>query len=592
MAGWKSFLEGYTRYYRQTRIQLILSLSFTGVAILGLLGFGFALFFRFSQLSNQQMMEQGQTILNQVNLSLDNYLRDAMRVSDTLYYRVIKSTDLATDDFQEALQLLYESNKNALVSLAVFGADGSLVAGAPLPELKDSASPKNQDWFQSALEQSEVFHFSNPQVENLFYNSSYRYQWVISLSRKVDLVKLGRLEDGVLLLNLSFDGIGELFQEANSPSLGYSYLMNPQGELIYHPQLQKIYSGLAQENHLTALSYGDGSQEEYYQGQRRQVTVKTVGYTGWKLVNVMPLETVASHSLQLALFFLFTLLFSVFLLVYLNQYLSHKISVPIKALETMVQSLDYGQELPELTQNSPYEIQRLHHAISSMVSTSHHLMADIIAQEEDKRRIELEVLHSQINPHFLYNTLDSVIWMTENQRNQEASALVTSLGKLFRIALSRGQSIIPLKDEMEHASHYLAIQQVRYRNSFETQLILEDQVADCRCLKLIIQPILENAIYHGVAFGQDEGEIVVRAFQQGETLVITVQDNGCGMRQEAVEKLLSGGYQGETSRGSGIGFYNVHKRIQLSCGQDYGLSLESEPDEGTCVTITLPLDKI
>ena len=243
----------------------------------------------------------------------------------------------------------------------------------------------------------------------------------------------------------------------------------------------------------------------------------------------------------------------------------------------------------EFTEDGCYEIQRLSHSIRSMVSTMRHLMDDLIQQESRKRRSELEVLQSQINPHFLYNTLDSVIWMTEAGRYEEAIQMVSSLARFFRISLSQGKSVIPLKDELEHARNYMNIQQVRFKNKFETRITADPNTEGIYCLKLIVQPILENAIYHGMASAEDDGLISVHAVRQGEDLIIEVSDNGMGMRPELAASLLDADRPEIRTKGSGIGIRNVHQRFRLTFGRAYGLTIWSEPDEGTRVTIRLPV---
>ncbi len=224
-----------------------------------------------------------------------------------------------------------------------------------------------------------------------------------------------------------------------------------------------------------------------------------------------------------------------------------------------------------------------------MVSTMRHLMEDIIAQEEQKRRSELEVLQSQINPHFLYNTLDSVIWMTEAGRQEEAIQMVTSLARLFRISLSRGSSVIPLADELEHARHYMTIQKIRYKNRFTFDVQAGPEVEGLYTLKLIVQPLLENAIYHGLSAVEDDGHIRVTARRMDDRLVIDVEDDGMGMPPEVAAQLLEDYRPAVKTSGSGIGIRNVHRRIQLTFGKEYGLQVESEPDEGTRVRIILPV---
>ncbi len=586
-----SIMERWGKFYRRSSIQVILSLSFTAVAVAGMIFLGLTLFLRFSASNNAQLAKNSQRVLAQVNLNLDAYLRGMMRVSDTMYYRVIKNADLDSDSLDAQMALLYENNRDSLVSIAVFAQSGELVSATPLATLKKSVSPQRQDWFAAAVDRIENLHFSTPHVQNLFEDPDYRYRWVVSLSRQVELTRAGSIEGGVLLVDMSFSGIEQICKDVElASSDGYLYLIDGDGEIIYHPRQQLIYAGLLEENNRTAAGYEDGSHAETFGGAKRQVTVKTVGYTGWKLVGVVPADNIWDNYGQLLLFFLFVVLFSIFLLVFVNLHLSERISVPIKTLERAVKELEAGREEVDIDVSGPYEIEHLGHSIRSMVSTMRHLMDDIIEQEAQKRRSELDVLQSQINPHFLYNTLDSVVWMTENGRTDEAILMVTSLARFFRISLSRGSNIIPIADELEHARHYLTIQKMRYKNKFSAVIAAEDGVEGLYTIKLIVQPILENAIYHGMAYADGDGEIAVRARRDGEDVVIEVADNGPGMPEETVERLLDQSYAAAPgTKGSGIGLRNVHQRIRLTFGEEYGLAIHSEPDAGTTVCIRLPV---
>ena len=587
-AFFKGFVGKVADRYRKMSIQMVISLSFTAVAVVGMVFMGLSLYLRFYTTAETLAEDNSQRVLAQVNLNLERYLHRMMRISDTMYYRVIKNTDLAEGTFIDGMELLYEENRDSLVSIAVFEKQGGSVSAVPLAGLKTSAAPQTSGWFQSAMAKMENLHFSTPHIQNIFDDPDYRYRWVVSLSRYVQLTRDGVTESGVLLVDMSFSGIEQVCQGVELANGGYLYLIDSDGELIYHPRQQLIYAGLLEENNLQAAGYRDGTCREKFQGQMRQVTVKTVGYTGWKLVGVVPAEELGATSRQTFLFGLALLLFSVFLMAFLNFRISAHISDPIRRLEQAVKELEAGTENVEIEEGGCYEIQRLGHSIRSMVSTLHHLMDDIIQQEGQKRRSELEVLQSQINPHFLYNTLDSVIWMTEAGRYDEAIQMVTSLARLFRISLSRGKRIIPLADELEHARHYMTIQQIRFKNKFTTQISAEPGTEGLYTLKLIVQPILENAIYHGMAAAEDDGLITVTARREGETLLIEVADNGMGMRPEVAASLLDEDRPDVRTTGSGIGVRNVHRRIQLTFGAQYGLTILSEPDEGTTVQIRLP----
>ena len=577
-----------SRRYRTMSIQMVISLSFTAAAVAGMVLMGLSLVWRYSAGTEQLVRENTERVLSQVNMNMDSYLRRMMRVSDTMYYRIIKNADLATQSLDEGMELLYEENRDELVSIAVFDSKGALVAGTPLTALKEGADPASSDWYQAALDKMENLHFSTPHIQHLFADPDDSFRWVVSLSRYVQLTREGSTYSGVLLVDMGFSGIEQVCRDVELAGGGYLYLTDADGEIIYHPRQQLIYAGLESENNRANAALPDGSHAETFDGEKRLVTVKTVGYTGWKLVGVVPRTGAADDGGYIFLFGLSMLLFSAFLMAFLNFRISARIADPIRRLEQSVKELEAGAQQVNIREEGCYEVRRLAHSIASMVSTMRHLMDDIIQQEKRKRRSELEVLQSQINPHFLYNTLDSVIWMTEAGRYNEAIQMVTSLARLFRIALSRGRSFIPLADELEHARHYMTIQQIRYQDKFTATVTAEAGTEGLYTLKLIVQPLLENAIYHGMAGCEEDGRITVTARREGDDLVIDVADNGTGMPPEVAEHLLDENRPQTRSSGSGIGVRNVHRRIRLTFGEGYGLTVFSEPDEGTTVRVRLP----
>ena len=317
-----NFLDSMMRrlsvWYRRSSIQVVISLSFTIVAVIGMILLGSALLLRFSSSTDALLAEDSRRILDQVNLNLDSYLRSMMRVSDTMYYRVIKNADLAEDSIGAGMNLLYETNRDTVVSIAVFSQNGGLVSATPLSNLKRQARPEQQEWFTAAAEKIENLHFSTPHVQNLFEDPDYLYRWVVSLSRQVELTRAGAIESGVLLVDMNFGGIEQICKNVDLGESGYLYLIDGDGEIIYHPRQQLIYASLLRENNRAAAGYEDGIHREKFGGETRQVTVKTVGYTGWKLVGVVPAESLASNHIQLRLFGIFVVLFFIFFLDCLN----------------------------------------------------------------------------------------------------------------------------------------------------------------------------------------------------------------------------------------------------------------------------------
>ena len=368
--------------------------------------------------------------------------------------------------------------------------------------------------------------------------------------------------------------------------MGYVYLVNNDGELIYHPKQNLIFSNMLKENNLMASRYDDGVHEERFQGEERTVIVKTVGYTGWKIVSVTPKADLVRDFDSTKIMAVIIIILAVTLMIFANQFVALQIAKPLKKLENSLQGI--GVDLrPEIYIGGSPEIQHLGETIRSMVEQLRELTDDIVREQEEKRKSELDALQSQINPHFLYNTLDSIMWMIESERYEEAISMVHALGKLFRISLSKGKNIITVGDELLHARSYLDIQKYRYKNKFTSYFDVEEGIEKYKTIKLIIQPLIENAIYYGMEYMDGEGEIYIRAYTRGNDLFMEVQDNGPGMPREQVEKLLLENTE-TRSKGSGIGLRNVHQRIQLYFGWDYGLEIVSEPDEGTTVRIHLP----
>ena len=574
--------------YHHASIQLILSIAFTAVAVIGMLFLGMALLLRFSSSANEMAAESSQRVLAQVNWNLDSYLRNMMRVSDTVYYRVIKSADLEQSDtaqeLRDALKLLYAKDRDVLVSLAVFDESGELISATPLTELKNSVTPSREGWFTAAMERIENLHFSTPHVQHLFEDPDARYHWVVSLSRHVELTRGGVIQSGVLLVDMNFSGIEQICKDVSFfDGQGYLYLIDGNGEIIYHPRQQLLYAGLQEENNLTAAGYSDGTHTEIFQSQRRQVTVKTVGYTGWKLVGVVPAETLRDNYSQLLLFALFIVSFSIFLLVFVNLRLSEWITAPMKKLDHAVRELEKGVESVDFNVDGPYEVEHLSHSVQSMISTMRHLMEDVLHQEEEKRRSELDVLQSQINPHFLFNSLNTISYFCR-EKPEKARELLLALSSYFRSMLEDTDYMVTLDTELEHVKAYTMLEEARFEKRLSIEINADPEALRSCVPNLILQPIVENAVHHG-AMQREKGvgKVIVNVKREERSTRIDVIDNGPGMDYRIVQSL----YGGEKVEHTGIGMMNVQQRLISLYGKSYGLQIVTS-EEGTYVRMNIP----
>lgn len=630
-------------------IQGTILMAFTIISFVLLMILGLVLYQLFARRMRTSSVESTEQIVQQSVINLEDYLANMRRISDAVYYNVIKNADLSTDSIDREMDLIYEAHLEHLVSMALFTADGRLISASPIATTKENLDVTTQSWFTEALRKTDNLHFSTPHVENLFLDPAYRYRWVISLSRAVEIYENGTPTMGVLLVDMNYSTIDRMMERINQDSSGqYIYLTDSSGSLIYHPKQMQINYGILTENNINEAHYQDGHHQELYLGARRQVLLNSVSYTGWKMIAVIPASAYGVDAASLRFVVILLVSISLLVMIFVNQIVSRQISLPLNRLNRSIKRMEGGDVVPEdIYVGGSEEVEHLGRTLRSSMTRINQLMDDIVIEQEEKRKSEMDALQSQINPHFLYNTLDSIVWMIEGEHNRDAVFMVTQLASLFRISLSRGKNIIPLAQELKHAENYMNIQKVRYKNNFSVVFDIDENIRDYLSVKLIIQPILENAIYYGVGdMDPDDGaEIRIRGWlipdtekekageggaAHGETydaapgqvaartarqpdpaeanagdrahrqmiqamsvgdIYIAVSDNGYGMPPEVCENLLK---DDEESRqrvpkhGSGVGLVNVHNRIRIRFGAQYGLMAASEPDEGTTITIHLP----
>ena len=585
----KKIRELLSHKSKKTRsMQMTISISFTVLSVCCMCFLGAMLYQQFTRKAENLTVENARQLLNQTTINLEDYLRNMRRISDAMYYTVIKNTDIGSESLEDAMTLLYEANKDKLVSVACYTNDGRLTAASPIATEKTGVDVSSQKWFQDAEGELENFHFSTPHVQNLFDDPSYRYYWVVSLSRTVELTRNGNSLLGVLLVDMNYSSIEQLLEKANSDTSGeYVYLMASDGEIIYHPKQNMIHMGMYQENNNKAAGYEDTTVEENFRGEKRLVTVKTISYTGWKLVSVVPMKSFSMGMTGMRNLVVLLVALTVLAAVLLNQMVSARISKPLRRLNNSVKEWEAGNMNPDIYIGGSMEVEHLGKTLQSTVSQIHQLMDDIVVEQEEKRKSELDALQSQINPHFLYNTLDSIVWMITGERYDDAVFMITQLASLFRISLSKGKTVIRIEDEVKHAQNYMNIQKIRYKNSFEVDFQIEEEILDGCIVKLVLQPLLENAIYYGMEYMDGEGEIHVRGYRKDKDIYLEVEDNGLGMPEEEAAELLNG-KERPHKHGSGVGLVNVHSRLKLRFGENYGLLIHSCPDEGMLVQIHIP----
>jgi two-component system sensor histidine kinase YesM len=563
-------------------IQFGITAAFVFLSVIVMLLVGIVLYEKFASTAEQNAVLNTQQIIQQISFNLEAYLSGTAETFELIDEKIQKARRFPDPLLQGELDTVLDTRKD-IVSIAFFSKEGKLIADIPTGELRKNTNVTKQSWFlEASLYPDDVF-FSSPHIQNLFKG---QYPWVVSLSKGVTLEQGGRMVEGVLLLDVNFRTIDTLMQKVSLGQKGYVYIIDSKGNIVYHPKQQLIYAGLKNEDVERAMTISNDFYKDNSSGEERLITVQTIPNIGWNVVGVSYMDEIVTTTKELTKFIFWLMLAVLIFVVLLAYYLSSQFSRPIQSLEKSMKLVEQGDFSTPIHVRGYDEVEKLSTRFNIVVSRVRQLMDQIVKEQEEKRKSEFEVLQAQINPHFLYNTLNSVVRLAGSGKNEEVVTMITSLSKFFRVSLSKGNNVIPIRDELEHIRNYLIIQKIRFKNKFEFEINTPDEVMELQTLKLLLQPIVENAIYHGIERMVDQGWIQISVKLIGNKVRFQVKDNGLGIPPDRLCTLLTGDRSGQ---GLGVGVRNVFERTRLFYGEGYGLEIESELEEGTRVNIWIPV---
>ena len=432
-----------------------------------------------------------------------------------------------------------------------------------------------------------------------------RYPWVVSLLRRVP----GGA--GWIQVDLNYAIIEDLCRDIQLGKSGYVFIVDATGDIVYHPRQQLVYGGLRTERIPEILALHGGSLSVRVDG--RDVLYSAVGTqrTGWTVVAVSRIDELFAGANRAEYTFIMLAIACFAVSVLASSLVSTRISRPIESLRRSMQAVESGNFDIDITVNCRNEVWELARDCDIAVKKVRDLIEENSRDAEQKRLLELRALQAQINPHFLYNTLDSIIWMMELGETGKAIDVTSALAKFFRLGINRGSEVIAIRTEAEYLETYLSIQKTRYEKRLDYEISFDPAIQGLRILKLLVQPIVENAIYHGIKNKEGPGLVRVMGRLEGNVVVIRVDDDGVGMSEaqlaELRRSLAEGASAGTRPAGEGgekrerpapvldvahsfgVGALNVQDRIRLYFGPDYGLSYESRAGLGTTATLRIPV---
>ena len=362
---------------------------------------------------------------------------------------------------------------------------------------------------------------------------------------------------------------------------GYCYIADKEGNIVYHPQQQLIYAGLKEEQSENIRNYEDGTHTE----DGIIYTIRSLDNCDWRIIGVSYVdELIESKVAGMIRAVLFVAVMVILATALSGSILAKSFSRPAKQLAAAMRRFVREAESFEFYPvKGTEEIVALSDSFGQMVLQIQELMEKVRNEEITLRKTELSALQAQINPHFLYNTLDSVAWMCEVGRTNEAIEMVNALARLFRISISKGHELITVDQELQHAECYLKIQKFRYKNQFNYTFKVDERCRGYLCNKISLQPLIENCLVHGLDVSE-EGEILIEVYENDDEIVMAVSDNGVGMTEEQCEEIL----KKDVHKKGGIGIKNVNDRVKIYFGERYGVTITSELDEGTRMELHMP----
>lgn len=571
-------------------IRTAILLSYFLIAMISLLVFAFVASHYTEKTVLENAEEYSSQLISQVNNDIDSYMgylrNTAVLISSNSdVHDFLFGTDDydENNDLKERIVAQFETimdTRDDIVNIGIIGENGKYILNQGYYRLNENVDLENVDWIQRARSNYGTIQISSSHVQNVVDG---RYEWVVTLSRGLEN-QYTKESEGVFFVDLNYSAISELCDSISLGSRGYIYIVDSEGNLIYHPQQQLLYSGLKSEHIEEVLNTTETS---FVTGDGKLYCVSRSSDTGWTVVGVAYTAELLKNSSETSKIYFISALFILLAALALGSYLSTAITRPIKQLSDSMREVEKGNfERAKLEVRGENEISRLNTNFNLMTAEIKHLMDQNLEEQRQKRKSELMALQAQINPHFLYNTLDSIIWMAEWGKNKEVVTMTSSLAKLLRQSISNQNEMVRVEDEVEYTRSYLVIQKMRYKDKLEYDIVVEPKILDFRVAKLILQPLVENAIYHGIKYKEGKGKVLVEGFLRGSELILRITDNGIGMNEQRLAQIFE---KRETDRKrNSVGVLNVHERIRLYYGKEYGLTFESVEGMGTKVEIHIP----
>jgi two-component system, sensor histidine kinase YesM len=496
-----------------------------------------------------------------------------------LLYMLNHKTDYRTDEFGRVLRNFITSRDDIEVIDLVLE-DAYYSVGAK----KINRLERINQRLQGSLGQPLWLPTKSEEIEILSGKFKKNY---FTLSRKV--VDFNTLEDyGYLLIDLEEVILEQAYSGLLDNEEAEVFICDDQGNIISHSNKSKIGGSIKDEPYAKeVLADKNGHNYVQYKTTIGKVAIySTIENNGWKIIKTISTDYLYEEINRIQKYLVIGGVVYSLVIIFYILFFSFRYTEPMMKMMSVIKKVEQGDLTARTEVRSNDEVGQLGHSLNNMIGEMQVLIDQLIREEQEKKEVELEALHAQINPHFLYNTLNTIKWMAKIEGNRGVSKAITALVKLLRISTNLGRDMISLREEIDYVMNYVVIQKLRFSKDMNIVYNIDDNCMNLTVPKLILQPIVENSIIYGMEDEQHELNIEIRATVKEQQLVIEIHDDGPGIEDEIVKNILT--KDSNKNRFSKVGLNNVNQRIKLYCGSEFGLEIETELGTGTKVVVTLP----
>ncbi|KUJ90961.1 MAG: multi-sensor signal transduction histidine kinase [Thermoanaerobacter thermocopriae] len=436
-------------------------------------------------------------------------------------------------------------------------------------DVMSSKVVENKEWYKKTIQQNGRLYW--------YINDDFGKQ-MISVSRLVFDIKNFAKPIAVISVDMDMSKVASVVSDIHLGKTGKVYLVDDKGKLIYSEDKSFLYR-------YTTKLYNSSSGSDFItiNGNKIMVIYNTLPQNGWKLVGMVSMAELNEKAEMIRNFIYLTALLSLVIAALISLYFSYSISQPIIKLATEMKKVEKGNFNISVEENWDGEIGVLYSSFNYMIERINELIHEVYLSKIKEKDAELKALQAQINPHFLYNTLDTVNWLAVKHNVPEISKIVNSLASILRYSINKGNDVTTVENELKHVESYITIQKIRFKDKFEVSFNIDKRVLHYKTIKLILQPLVENAIIHGIETYEGKGKILINGYLDGEKIVFEVINNGNPIDLDLVNKLLDSPADDKDS----YGIQNVNERIKLYYGEEYGLYYQVI-DSNTVARIVIP----